>query len=80
MAGQTSTELRHGGEHTSKKPGSGLEGVGAVRGEATEFARLGEERSEAERGSRTERENNTSLPGAEQVPNVGAEQVAAERR
>ncbi|ETN46993.1 uncharacterized protein HMPREF1541_01183 [Cyphellophora europaea CBS 101466] len=80
-SGQTSTELKHGGQHTASRDGAGLEGVGSgPRGVDREFAKLGEERSFGEHGPAAARENNASLPGAEEVPNVGAEQVASERR
>lgn len=81
-SGQTSTELRHGGEHTATKSrGAGVEGLGVgPKGVDREMAKLGEERGFDAHGSRTEREHNTSLPGAENVPGATAEDVAAERK
>ena len=79
--GQTSNELRHGGPHTAKREGAGLEGVGVgPRGVDQEFARLGEERSLADEGPRSAREHNAALPGAENVENVRDEQVAGQEK
>lgn len=72
-SGQTSNEVRHHGG------GAGLEGVGGrgPPGVDREFARLGEERGFDEEGPKSARTNETSLPGAENVPNVSAEQLAS---
>lgn len=42
-----------------------------------ELRRLGEERGFEEEGPRTARTNETSLPGAEEVENVKADQLAS---
>jgi len=85
--GQTSTEIRHEGHHTSKKHTAGFEGAGAPggsglhggeEGKSAEFKRLGDERGEDTRGPGPEREHNATLDGAANKEPVGAEQVAAE--
>ena len=78
-SGQTSAELKHGGAKTATRQPAGLEGVGGrgPPGTEREMARLGEERGFEEEGPASARSNNTSLPGAENVPNVGADQLAS---
>lgn len=77
--GQTSNELQHGGPNTAKRQPAGLEGVGG-RGPAgveRELGRMQEERGFDQEGPRTARTNETSLPGAENVENVKADQLAS---
>ena len=82
--GQTSTELRHEGKHTSKKAPSGFEGVGASGGSglqgpnttSTEFKRLQEDRNVSDLGPI--KEHNQTLAGTESKEPVSAEFVAAE--
>jgi hypothetical protein len=82
--GQTSTELRHEGEHTSKKQTSGPEGAGASGGSGlhgqtnVEFDRLKDERNRGAGGG--VKEHNQSLDGAESMLPQGSESVASERK
>jgi len=77
--GQTSTEIRHDGQHTRKRVGAGLEGVGAsgVSGvdERYDPSQRGLERDEALGGQHGDK---GSL-GAEDIVPADAETVAAER-
>lgn len=80
--GQTSTELRHEGAHTSTKQTSGPEGAGAQGGSGlredgmnTEFRRLQEE---GDHPSGPRAGHNVSLNGAESKAPVASEHLAAE--
>ncbi len=80
--GQTSTELRHDGQHTSKKDPSGPEGAGAPGGSGlredglnTEFRRLRED-GDHPRGPVPG--HNAARDGAETLEPASAEEVAAE--
>lgn len=81
--GQTSTELRHEGHHTSKKHTSGPEGAGAPGGSGigddglnAEFRRLQDDHH-VQRGA-TSTGHNASRTGAEEMLPVSADEVAAE--
>ena len=77
--GQTSSELRHDGQHTAKRAGAGLEGVGASGGSGVDErvtpSQRALERDEAASGQRGDK----TLTGAEDYPPVTADEVAAER-
>ncbi|EXJ80964.1 hypothetical protein A1O3_07252 [Capronia epimyces CBS 606.96] len=68
--GQTSTEIRHEGQHTRKKQTSGLEGVGATAG--------GGLLSEGDHPRGPLPEHNATLAGAESKQPVSAVELAAE--
>ena len=89
-SGQTSTELRNEGQHTSKKVGSGLAGVGSEGGSGLtggnmnrEFANLARDRSEGEHGPASGRNRDggagASLDGAETAEPASASEVASGR-
>ena len=81
-SGQTSSELRHEGQHTSKRVGSGFEGVGAEGGSGVrkggmsrEFEMLQRDRPEGQHGPIPARKQEdgsagASLDGAESVEPV----------
>lgn len=87
--GQTSSELRHEGQHTSKKVGSGLEGAGAQGGSGLredgmnrEFRELARDRPVGEHGPVSGRNRDggagASLDGAESVEPVKPTELAGE--
>ena len=87
--GQTSSELRNEGQHTSKKVGSGLEGAGAQGGSGLredgmnrEFRELARDTPVGEHGPASGRNRDggagASLDGAESVEPVKDTEVAGE--
>ncbi|KAK8074211.1 hypothetical protein PG994_005110 [Apiospora phragmitis] len=78
MQGQENHEIRHDGQHTRKRVGAGLEGVGASVGDDSVRAKgadLPEGIVKGSRGKHTE-----DYPGAEERVPESAETVASERR
>lgn len=76
MEGQTSTEIRHGGEKHRKNPGSGLQGVGASeKGTNDNLARLERE----DHVSQDEKARQKGIAAEDQLPE-SAEFVAGERQ
>lgn len=86
-SGQTSTELRNEGKHTSKKERTGTAGAGAQGGSglredgmSQEFKELARERPVGDHGPVSGRASGGNEPvGAEGKVPVSAEQLAAER-
>ena len=87
--GQTSSELRHEGQHTSKKVGAGLEGAGAQGGSGLredgmnrEFRELARDRPVGEHGPTSGRNRDggagASLDGAESMEPVKDTELAGE--
>jgi len=80
--GQTSNEVKHDGQHTSKKVGSGLDGIATggsgLRDEGSAEARR-LERDTTEHGPNSAREHNATVAGSESKEPATAEEVASER-
>lgn len=66
--GQTSTEIRHDGQHGRKRDGAGLEGVGASGDKGIDDPAYNQPDTDAhQHGPIPGREHNATLPGAEDM-------------
>lgn len=84
--GQTSSELRHDGEHHRKRQGGGLEGIGVSSGHGMVDERVREGQRGLEhdypggtKGTIESERGNKTFEGAEDQQPESAERVAAER-
>lgn len=70
MQGQTSTEVRHEGQHGRKNPGSGLEGVGASIGNGMERTMPNQRGLEKDEIAGNQRSDKGALAAEEREPNT----------
>jgi hypothetical protein len=72
--GQTSTEIRHDGQHHRKRDGAGLEGAGSSGDKGMDDPKYNPDPSDDHpEGPIPAREHNATLPGAEGMLNEGPE-------
>lgn len=79
--GQTSSEIRHEGEHHRKHQGAGLEGVGSFgrNNQVDERITASQRALDKDVAASGQRGNKGQL-GAEDIPPTSSEELASERR
>lgn len=77
LSGQTSTEIRHGGQHGRKHESSGLEGVGSYRQDQFERT-MPEQRGLEREHARGGQHGDKGTSAAEDIPPQPAERLAQE--